>query len=216
MKCKILVIGVVLFFAGFLVISTPSVYATVIDFDSIAATGYYIDVTPGGERGPLLSFTDITFNGGVVMSDDGWLNLATSKSNLYGTSDTAILADGSTQLPGFITGTFTTPASGLITLDVINGAGAANFTLYAWDSNDIQIGLNTIYLNYFGSAGSVGALSLNFSGISYFTVASDQGERAIDFAIDTVRFNAVPEPTSMILLGLGLMGLAGIRRKFKA
>jgi hypothetical protein len=55
----------------------------------------------------------------------------------------------------------------------------------------------------------------NLSLINRTTTASGN-----DFAIDdialTTEIPGVPEPTTMLLLGLGLLGLAGIRRKFKS
>ena len=37
----------------------------------------------------------------------------------------------------------------------------------------------------------------------------------VNLTIDATSTRSTPEPTTMLLLGLGLMGLAGVRRKFK-
>jgi hypothetical protein len=58
-----------------------------------------------------------------------------------------------------------------------------------------------LYPSGFSLAGLYGALPAN--GAPYELVGG------------TGRFEAVPEPATMLLLGLGLMGIAGIRRKFK-
>lgn len=56
--------------------------------------------------------------------------------------------------------------------------------------------------------------SLNWSGIDLLTFAAG-GLWEDHFSMDNFTYTetAVPEPTTMLLLGLGLVGLAGVRKK---
>lgn len=194
--------------------SVPSASAApiTVDFDSIAATCCYSDVTPNTGRGPQLTFGILQINNGVVMDNSGWSNLATTAPNLYGTCDYCTLADGS-GLPGNIDMIFSGTVSS-VDYDVINGSGAATFTSYAFDINGNTLGTNLLSLNCFGCGNEVGHVSFAASGIWQVVVLSGQGTGSIDFAVDTITYNSIPEPGSLMLLGSGLIGLWSQRKRF--
>ncbi|ODU01494.1 MAG: hypothetical protein ABS79_01550 [Planctomycetes bacterium SCN 63-9] len=195
--------------------STTARAGFVVDFDDVTAPAFLSDVTPGGDLGP--DFTRFaTFGGGVVINDSAYDNEATSKANLYATSDLHRLADNSS-LPGVISAQFA-PSFGVngITLDIANGLSAGTFTLSAYGINNNLIDSVSIDLAAFGAgAGAVGTVSVFGSGITSFVVISNQRTGSVNFAIDTVRFlTAVPEPSSLVLCGIaGVAGLVALKRR---
>lgn len=88
------------------------------------------------------------------------------------------------------------------------------------DTTGDKIEMNISGNNYiFGSAGSSGFFGVVatggiFSNIDIGDSAGNGGALSYGY-IDNFRYEPIPEPTTMLLFGSGLIGLAGFRRRFK-
>ena len=185
-----------------------------VNFDNMSAACCAGNNTLQSGPGSWLTFGLMRIDGGIVMQDPP----TTSAPNVYEAFNVlppiSNNLPGSNNVPNHIEMLFASPVSN-VGFDVINGGAASTFTAYAFGSGGNSLGSETFTLNCANCAGEVEHVTFDFGGIGEVVVRSGaSSSNFIDFAVDTVRFSAVPEPGGLALLGSGIVALWNRRKCF--
>ena len=127
-------------------------------------------------------------------------------------------AFGQTSPPNFAVGDF---GGGVMLIDTDFGFSEFSFTSGAFTTATVEVfsglgGTGVLLGSLVGIQGNpnaFGAFSVPQSGVGRSVVISDFGTERLDFGIDDVTFNQVPEPASLAIFGTICLVACGRRRK---
>lgn len=188
-----------------------------------AATANAAQITsasdPALSGGSVITFDDLSnqttsslTQQGVTFTGNGDLRVDNSYAGQYNTRGAEYLdnnAGGTNQL----TFTFATPVSAF---GFLWGASDDTWALNAYNASGTLI--ESYYLSPTNSSNAGEFYGLSDAGIAYATLTdSAPGDYVMldNFTYTAGTSQAVPEPASMVLLGAGLLGLGGLRRRMQ-
>lgn len=173
-----------------------------------------VNVTLNNSTSATITFTSLTNGGNVYLMGDG----GTVGVNVHGSSFSLGTITGSNAYTGFSAATYTNGGAG-------NEDGFGNFNLtinsndgFSSSSSTVSFGL-TLTSGSWSSAADVltangsGYLAATHTFVCAVTCNQAEGALATGFAANGVA--ASPEPATLALLGAGLLGIGGIRRRFR-
>lgn len=170
-------------------------HATLLDFEDLSAVGQGGSVAFNRYQASGVVF-DSSISYGAYNHPAGGAN--TAGWSLYNATNTY----------GDISGTFTSPVN---FMSILVGDWCCDFdqaTLSVFDSSNHLLATSS------GSGDSWFTLSVSASGISRFSIASSGAVLYDNLSFSDT--NRVPEPATLALLGLGVLGIAASRRRAKA
>jgi hypothetical protein len=195
--------------------------AATITFDEFAATNNNVAIQNE------YSGVGVTFGSNNAGTWGGNLNGNPGNWGLGGTNGSAFLGNnGQNQIPTnrvYDTSIFFTTAVSFVSLDISrsNGStGGQTMTVLAYAGSTLLGSTGPLTLGAINSWTTVG---LNFAGIDKVVLdgsgeaSASQSEVFSPYGIDNLQFSAaaaVPEPLTLWLLGAGLIGLAGVPRRY--